>query len=137
MSEDLRIAYELEADILQDSGLLLPNRCACRFEVVTSYPGRPWYFVRLTCRHSLRKQQPNLSDPARTIGSPYVYAWFTGSGDPVSYYYLCAAYDAHFPQASAEEHFQQAVQARNGAEITRHGGVYHRRDGVLRYDDPR
>ncbi len=129
MSEDLRIAYEMEALLVMQHGLLIPRLCDCRFEVLASYPGRPWYFVRLACQHTLRKMPPNLGRPEREALAPRVCAWMTGMGEPVPIVLLQRAYEE---LCSADREDLDAL----GASITRSGGVYYLEDDVLRYDEP-
>lgn len=139
MNEDLRIAFELEAMIVKEHGLVIPGRCDCRLEVLTFYPGQPWFFVKLGCWHSsptpsLRKMPPNLDAPATVAQVKNHFGWITGLGEPVLLGLLQAAYDQiTWPTPSSMVPF---VNARDGATINRAGGVFYYKNGTLYYNEP-
>jgi len=130
VTEDLRIAYEMEAMLVKQHGLLIPSRCDCRFKVLASYPGHPWYFVHLACLHALPKLKPNLHDPQQHLSIERRCAWVTGTGEFVPTYILQKAYDRLCPLDSVD------LAASDGASITRSGGTYYLENGALRYDEP-
>ena len=137
VSDDLRIALELEARIIKASGLLIPGRCMCRHWPITSYPGRPWYFVDLGCAHVMRKMRPNLNNPGQQPGAKRAFGWFTGCGERVSTAQLEAAFDKLRPHAfpNRKDYAQWVISTNDGAEVNRFGGVYYNNFGQ-QYAEP-
>lgn len=122
-ASDLEIAYAVEAEFIKVSGLQIPGKCSCTLQVRTSYPGKPWYFVRLFCAHTLRKIPPNLNVPLHEAIDQAEHGWFTVDGRQVSVEELAQAFDAIVgPDPYGVSPFQ--VMTSDGYQVARFGAMY-------------
>ena len=107
--EDLRIAVELETEILKGSGLAI--WCGCRLLVHTKYPGKPWLLVE-ACLHLRQSQTRDIH-----------LAWVSYEGLLVRGALLQAAYDAYWLEALNMQLTTMRITTRDGYQIDRDGDV--------------
>jgi hypothetical protein len=128
LMDESTVALELEASILLSSGLVLspPHGClfGCTFSVVARYPGKPWYWVLLLCRHRIQAKDPDEVVVAR-------YDWFTPGGERVSVEEL-ERYQDHVNVTYNRRSGTMLVTCDGKYFITRFGAVY----GEESYNEP-